>query len=165
MNDIKNRVGYFKRGIVVSCEFAALAKSDEAAALVLAEHRQYRQACYCLLQAMEKWIRSKIFTIVNADIEYFRSKNKSHSVESAIEFLLEIIAPDDLKRRQVMRQLKEYVLGDIHYAQVHNNLRYPYFSEKHQNHSLLEVKEDDFNALKQRLDRLKLFLADINGLA
>ena len=69
-------IGRFRHKVKVSVEYANTSKSDEAAAQALAQSGHYRQACYFLIQAIEKAIRSKIFTLVNPNLEYFREKIK-----------------------------------------------------------------------------------------
>ena len=105
---------------------------------------------------------AKIFSIVNPNLEYFRKKNQSHSLESAIQFLLEIISSSDpLIKKQIEQQLS-CVLGDTRYSQLHNNLRYPAYFTKYDSYSILEIKLKDYNILKERLNLLKDFLNDLH---
>ena len=155
-------IGKFRHKVNVSCEFSQLSKSVELAATYLAAGGHFKQASYFLIQAIEKSIRSKIFSLVNPNIEYFRDKNKTHSVESAIEFLIEIISTDDLIKEQISNQIKLHVLGKTNYSQLHNNLRYPSYFKKYDSYSALDVSEEDFNELKRRLNLLRKFLEDLN---
>lgn len=156
------QIGKLRHRVNVSSEFSQLAKNDELAAICLAASGHFKQACYFLIQAIEKSIRSKIFSLVNPNIEYFREKNKTHSVESAIEFLIEIVSTDEITKEQISNQINFHVLGKTNYSQIHNNLRYPFYSKKYDTHSVLDVTRNDFNELKRRLDLLKKFLEDLN---
>ena len=158
-------IGCFRHQINVSAEYANTSKSDEAAAQALAQLGHYRQACYFLIQAIEKAIRSKIFTLVNPNLEYFREKNKSHSIESAVSFLIDIIATDEIIKAQVSKQIYEHVLGGTHYSRLHNNLRYPAYFKKYDSYSMLDLVEKDYDFLKQRLNNMRLFLSDIDRVA
>lgn len=155
-------IGKLRYKVNVSSEFKALAKSDETAAEALASQGQYRQACYFIIQAMEKNIRHKVFTLVNPNIEYFRDRNRSHSLDDAADFLIEIISNDQVIQGQVSKQLKEHVLGDTRYNTLHNNLRYPWYFKKYDSYSVLEVNYEDYSRLKSRLDSLKIFLDDLH---
>lgn len=155
-------IGKFRHKITVSSEFFELSKSDEVAARILANQGQFRQACYLLIQAMEKAIRAKIFSLVNANLEYFRDRNRTHSLESAIEFLIEIVSTDALVRAQISLQLKTHVLGNTKYGQLHNDLRYPSHFKKHDSYSIIEVEKPDFDILNTRLTLLRKFLDDLH---
>ncbi len=155
-------IGKFRHKINVSSEFAQLSRDDEAAADSLAEKGQLRQACYFIIQAMEKAIRAKIFTLVNPNIEYFRDRNRTHSLDSAVEFLIEIISTDKLVQKQVSLQLNTHVLGDTKYGHLHNNLRYPAYFKRYDSYSTLDVEVSDFEKLKTRLQLLRKFLNDLH---
>ncbi|KAB7663902.1 HEPN domain-containing protein [Plesiomonas shigelloides] len=155
-------IGKFRNNVSVSTEFAQLSRDDEAAADLLAERGQLRQACYFIIQAMEKSIRAKIFTLVNPNIEYFRDRNRTHSLDSAVEFLIEIISTDNIIQNQVSLQLKSHVLGNTNYRYLHNNLRYPTYSHKYDTYSTLTVSLSDFTKLKNRLLLLRVFLNDLH---
>lgn len=155
------RIGKFRHKISVANEFAKLSKSDELVASLLAEKGEYRQACYFIIQAMEKSIRAKIFDLVNPNIEYFREKNRSHSLDSAVNFLLEIVGADKTTQQQVSTQLNSYVLGNIKYNHLHNNLRYPMYSKRYDSYSMLDIDKHDFDLLQRRLDSLNDYLKDL----
>ncbi|MDN3562080.1 HEPN domain-containing protein [Vreelandella neptunia] len=155
-------IGKFRHQINVSNEFSQLSRDDEEAACMLAEKGHFRQACYCIVQAMEKLIRAKIFSLVNANIEYFRIRNQTHSIDSAVDFLIEIISNDQTIREQVSSQLKYHVLGDTKYSYLHNNLRYPSYFNKYNSYSILEVDFRDFELLMNRFKLLKKFLHDLH---
>jgi HEPN domain-containing protein len=138
------RLGSLRHNIDVSAEFSPLSREDEAVAASLASVGHHRQACYFVVQAMEKAIRAKIFSLVNASIEYFRDKNRSHSLDSAVEFLIEIVSTNPTVREQVSRQLNQAVLGDTRYGALHNDLRYPVYFKRNNSHSVLTVSASDY---------------------
>lgn len=158
-------IGNFRHRINVASEFEKLSKADECTANILAGNKEYRHACYFVVQAMEKSIRAKIFNLVNPNVEYFRERNRTHSLESAAEFLIEIVSTDNLVQEQVSNQLYDHVLGKTQYSRLHNNLRYPTYFKKYDSYSMLDVGECDFNELKIRLDSLKSFLNDLHKIA
>ena len=155
-------LGKFRHKINVASEFKELSKADTSVAELLAENKEYRHACYFIIQAMEKAIRAKIFNLVNPNIEYFRERNRTHSLESAVEFLIEIVNSDKLVQEQVSKQLNEHVLGKTKYNHLHNNLRYPSYFKKYDSYSIFEVGECDYKELKLRLDSLNNFLNDLH---
>lgn len=162
---MKKRVGSFTHNVNAPNSYKDLANSDEKVARLLFEHCEYRQSCYYILQSMEKLIRSKIFTLVDAKNEYFRNRNRSHSVEDAISFLVDVISPNDVVKDQVNEQLRMHVLGDTKYNHLHNNLRYPNYFQKYNSYSQFQVNKSDTEVLFQRLESLKIFIRDINAIA
>lgn len=90
-----------------------LAIEDEEVAKKLKQNSEFRHSIYFYIQAMEKYIRSKIFTLVNPELEYYREKNKHHSIGNAIDFLIEIIRSDTQSQEQLKQQLNEYFVEDI----------------------------------------------------
>lgn len=130
-------IGKLRHRVNVAAEFLQLAREDERASEHLADNQQYRQACYFTIQAMEKFIRAKVFTLVNPNLEYFREKNRSHSLESAVDFLIEIVSDQEIVREQVSAQLKNHVLGNTRYNHLHNNLRYPTYFQRYDSYSVL----------------------------
>ncbi|MFQ2616846.1 HEPN domain-containing protein [Aeromonas caviae] len=159
------RIGSFRKKVNASQEYLSLARSDEIAAEKLSQVECYRQACYFIIQAMEKYIRAKIFGIVNPKLGFFREENRSHSLDSAVEFLVKVISSDPVIQQQVLKQLSEYVLGDTKYNHLHNNLRYPVYFSNLDSYSMLYVGRDDYNRLFERLSSLKSFLNDIDKLS
>lgn len=155
-------IGTFRHQVDVASEFTKLSKEDEAAAAALAQSNYFRQACYFLIQAMEKSIRAKIFTLVNPNLEYFRNRNRSHSLDAAVEFLVEIISTEKVVQEQVYKQLSTYVLGNTKYNHLHNNLRYPTYFDRFDAYSTLDIDYKDYETLKKRLQSLRLFLVDLH---
>lgn len=169
----KKHIGKLRYSVEVSSEYQNLSRSDEISAEILAKEKQYRQACYFVIQAMEKAIRAKIFTLVNANLPYFRDRNRSHSVEDAVGFLIEIISTDETVKMQIANQFAYVVFGlggysdltqNSYYSRLHNNLRYPTYWIKKDNYAILEVGKEDYELLKNRLDTLKSFLKDLDRL-
>ena len=155
-------IGKFRHKINVASEFAQISKEEEVAADSLAAVGHFRQACYFLIQAIEKAIRAKIFTLVNPNLEYFRERNRTHSVASAVEFLIEIVSTDKLIQEQVSKQISYYVLGKTEYSKLHNDLRYPAYFRKYDSYSTLDVNQNDYDELKNRLSVLRKFLDDLH---
>lgn len=162
---MKNNIGRFKHKVNASLSYQQLSESDEKAAIILYDNGAYNQACYYAIQAMEKVIRAKIFTLVDANNSYFRDRNKSHSVEDAVSFLIEVISSNEAVKIQVNNQLKEHVLGITKYNFLHNNLRYPVFFKNYNSYSLLEVEKEDARELLDRLKLLKTFIKDIDSIS
>jgi len=157
-------IGKFRHRVNESDEFYHLAEEEEQAAVTLAQAGHYRQACYFLIQAMEKFIRAKIFSLVNPNLEYFRDRNRTHSLDAAVNFLVEVVSSDKVVQEQVFSQLNNHVLGNTKYRQLHNNLRYPTYFAKHDSYSMLDVQKCDFDVLSHRLLVLKKFLRDMHKL-
>lgn len=155
-------IGRFRRNVVVATEFLQLAQEDEEIGRLLNDRGKYRHAMYFLLQAMEKYVRAKIFTIVDGKNAYFRNKHRDHSIEEAIDFFVEIVSLNEDIRRQVREQLDRYVLAGVNFGLLHNDLRYPFYSERFNSYSCLEVTKQDAESLMQRLHFLKRFLQDVD---
>ena len=155
-------LGKLNHNINVSEEFKSLSVSDEYAANILFVNGAYKQSSYYIIQAMEKLIRSKIFTLVDAKNEYFMDRNRTHSLEDAADFLIDILGTNEIVKKQVSNQLYKFVLGDTKYNYLHNNLRYPFYSKKFNSYSSLDFEKSDASILLGRLDSLKKFLKDIN---
>ena len=157
------RIGSLKKNVVLSDELKKLAEDDARTANICAASGSYRIACYLLIQAMEKEIRSRIFALINPQLKYFREKSRTHSLDSAIELLIEMkSAGDSLKRDHITSLVKEHILGGVKYNQLHNNLRYPFYSEKSLMYFALEASFDDYKVLSEKLRSLKSFLKDLH---
>jgi hypothetical protein len=65
-------------------------------------------------------------------------------------------------RKQVREQLDKYVLDGIKFSLLHNDLRYPFYSERFNAYSSLDVTPEDTETLLQRLHFLKRFLQDVD---
>ncbi len=156
------RIGKFTHNLTqVADEYLAVAKHDEKIGNQLIVHREYRHGIYFLIQAMEKYVRASIFRLVNPNTAYFRERTRTHDVDELIVFLIEIISADELIRQQIKTQLDEYVLQGVWFGKLHNDLRYPKYSEKYENYSLLQVTSNDAQIVSSRLQLLKKYLADL----
>ena len=100
----------------------------------------------------------KVFGIVNPKLGFFREENRSHSLDSAVEFLVKVISSDPVIQQQVLKQLSVYVLGDTKYNHLHNNLRYPVYFSNLDSYSMLDVSREGYQMLCNRLSLLKSFL-------
>jgi hypothetical protein len=148
----------------VADEYQRLAVEDEEVGCFLLAHHKYRHAVYCFVQAMEKYVRFKIFTLVNADLEYFRNRTRTHNVDDLLGFLVEIVSANPLIQEQVHNQLDHFVLEGVRFGKLHNDLRYPVFMEKSQAYARLQVEKHDAELALQKLENLKIFLRDIDRL-
>ncbi|BAY68060.1 hypothetical protein ACN23B_12250 [Anabaena sp. FACHB-709] len=155
-------IGKLNHNVNVSQEYEKLAREDEKVGLLLQEQGEHRHSIYFLIQAMEKYVRAKIFTFVDAKNPYFRKRERTHSIEDALDFLIEVISGNTVIREQVKNQLREYVVGEIKFNWLHNNLRYPFYSERYNSYSSFEITSHDNDVIAQKLKALKAFLADID---
>lgn len=157
-------IGKVHHNINVANEYKSLAEKDEHVAIFLKSNKEYRHSIYFFVQAMEKYIRSKIFTLVNPNLDYFRKKNQNHSLSNAIEFLIEIISADSTVQNQIKRQLNEYVFENINFQKLHNNLRYPFYNTKFNSYSSVEFTLNDCEIIQKKLNDLKTYLEQLNRL-
>jgi hypothetical protein len=148
----------------VSAEYRTLAESDEKVGQLLIGQGQYRHGIYFLIQAMEKYVRSTIFGLVNPNTDYFRQRTLTHNLDDLLAFLREIICSNAELREQVRLQMQDHVLGGIKFGALHNDLRYPNFDERRRSYSLLSVGRQDADITLERLQTLKRFLKDIHQL-
>lgn len=159
-----NSIGKLIKNVDVAETYKQLALHDEEVAKKLYYIGEYRHSIYFFIQSMEKLIKAKIYTLVNPNIPYFRDHNKDHSLDKSIDFLLEIISTDDNIRNQVREQIYKYVLKDIKYNQLHNDLRYPFYSSKYNNFCLLEFSAMDCLIIENNLNSLKTYLNQLDRL-
>lgn len=157
-------LGKIRHNIDVSSEYYSLAKKDENVAILLKNNGEYRHSIYFFIQAMEKYIRAKIFTLVNPNIEYFRERNRSHSLDDAIIFLIDIISTDDNVKQQVNKYFNDYVFENIKFNKLHNNLRYPHYSAKYNSYSNLDFNWNDCDFIEKKLFILKNYLDQLQRL-
>lgn len=158
---MQSRIGVYRRDVEVSAEYKRLAEEDERVATLLFEKDQYRHAMYWIIQAAEKYLRSKIFSIVDPKNQYFRERNRNHSVEEAAMFLAEVAAVDQQTRGHIKQQLHTFVTQDVRFNILHNELRYPTYFERHGHYSCLTVDQADAKRLFDKLRWLKSYLQAI----
>ena len=154
----RRELGKFRHNIDVTAEFLRIAREDEQTGIILKNAGRYRQSMYFILQAMEKYVRAKIFSMVDARNQYLRQEQRNHVLQGAVEDLIRIYSGDEHIRLQITQQLRDYVLGDIKFEYLHNDLRYPHYSSRFSSYSCFEVNEADCELLIHKLAVLKKFL-------
>lgn len=142
--------------------YQTLAEHDEQVGRWLIDQGHYRHAVHLLLHAMEQFVRSAIFCLVNPEHPYFRQRTMTHGLDQLLEFLLEISCTDSVQRTQVWRQLQDHVVGGITFANLPHALYTPTIDACDQTLTLLNVNRQDAERVLQRLQVLKRFLKDIH---
>jgi HEPN domain-containing protein len=146
----------------ISLEYRKLALEDEEVGKLLYDNGRYRHSVYFYLQAMEKYVRARIFSLVNPDTEYFRNRVRTHNLDELLDFLVEVVSSKNNVREQVKGQLEQFVLGGVKFGMLHNDLRYPIYSEKYHSYSLLLIEKEDAEFINVKLQSLKAFIRDID---
>lgn len=164
MNRPVKRIGVRKQITDVSSEYLRFAAEDENAGQCLMTSGHYRHAAYFFIQAMEKYVRAKIFQLVNPDTEYFRERTRTHNLDDLLEFLIEIVGTTPIIRDQVKSQLENNVLEGVRFGMLHNDLRYPYYRDKFGTHEIISMSGEDAEICHQKLVRLKPFVREIDRL-
>lgn len=157
-----SNIGTINREVDISYEYYNLALEDEKVAILLKNKGEYRHSIYFFIQAMEKYIKSKIFTLVNPNLEYYINKNKHHSLDDSIEFLIEVISPDENIRNQVKLYFNKYVFKDLSFRNLHNNLRYPFYDRSRGYYNIIKFDIEDCRYIEEMLENLKKYLKDLN---
>lgn len=157
-----SNIGTINREVDISYEYYNLALEDEKVAILLKNKGEYRHSIYFFIQAMEKYIKSKIFTLVNPNLEYYINKNKHHSLDYSIEFLIEVISPDENIRNQVKLYFNKYVFKDLSFRNLHNNLRYPFYDRSRGYYNIIKFDIGDCKYIEEMLENLKKYLKDLN---
>lgn len=156
-------VGKPIRNVDASSEYYELASTDERVGLMLMEKGEHRHSILLLIQAMEKYTRAKIFSIIDAKNQHFREDERDHDFVKALKKLVLILSKKDaFLGEQVQKQIDNYVVGDIKFNHLHNNLRYPYYSERFNTYSAMQYNRADNEVIAQRLVALKQFLEGID---
>ena len=148
----------------ISYGYYQLAQIDEEVADNLLRIEKYRHSMYFYIQAMEKYIRARIFEI-NSN-KHFIEHNKDHRLDNAIKTLIEILGGDELAKQHMEKHLFENVLGGIKFGSLHNQLRYPFYIEENKRSvfKMLKVEKQDVLFIRDRLSCLKAFLNDLQKL-
>jgi hypothetical protein len=161
--DMNKHLGKIQYGINVAEEYENLANEDEMAARSLKNLGQFRHSIYFFVQAMEKHIRSRIFSLVNPNNEYFMKRNKNHSINDAITFLIEIISNNELVKIHIKSQIEKIFAG-INFQFLHNNLRYPFYSERHDDYSIIHFSLEDCLFIENTNEVLRKYLMGLGRL-
>ena len=144
MNNPSRFIGKLNHNIQnVADEYHQLALEDEEVGRFLLASRRYRHAVYFFVQAMEKHVRFKIFTLVNADTEYFRNRTRTHNLDDLLNFLVEIVNGNQIIQDQVRNQLDSFVLEGVRFGKLHNDLRYPFYIEKLNSCAMVQIEKSD----------------------
>jgi hypothetical protein len=155
-------IGKPRHRVDVSDELQRIAEEDEKSGIVLMESGLYRNAMYFYIQSMEKRVRSQTFKLVDPYNPYWRNINQHHDLYSSVNFLVEALGMDTLVAKQVEEMINKYIIGNINFRMLHNNLRYPYFSEKHNTYSCISYYEEDCSSIYDKLNFLKNLLNDLD---
>jgi HEPN domain-containing protein len=147
----------------VTFQYRALAEEDERVGRQLLEQGAYRQAAYLIVQAMEKYVRVRIFAVINPTFPLYQRRTRTHDLDDLLDFLLEIVVSEDI-REQVRSQLKDHVLGGVRFNELHNDLRYPIWLSKRRSYASLQIDRAAAETVVKRLEALKQFLAGLDRL-
>jgi HEPN domain-containing protein len=154
-------IGKFTRIKNLSEEYQNLAQQDERVGMNLFSTGEYRHATYFLIQAIEKYLKSKIFSIADGGNKYFRESQRHHSVKKAAFSLVEVIT-DKLVREQVRSQLNDFVLYGVHFEDLHNDVRYPHYFAARNLFASLSVSKGDAESVCERLKWVKEFIRGLS---
>ncbi len=135
----------------VAAEYRTLTQEDEQVGKLLIGRQQYRHGVYFLVQAMEKYVRSTIFGLVNPNTAYFRQRILTHNLDDLLAFLREIVCGNVELREQIRLQMQDHVLGRVKFGALHNDLRYPKFDERRGSYFVLQVERKDADTVYARL--------------
>jgi dGTP triphosphohydrolase len=152
-------IGSLLKVVRVSDEYQKVAEEDEQIARLLLSQHRHRHAIYFALQAMEKFVRARIYQLMDPFDPEVIQNQRHHSVDEAIRFLISKVMKDDpLALEQAKEQLNQYL--DLNFSHLHNNVRYPFISRNQYN--WLKVGYTDAEAMMQHLEFLKNVLRGID---
>ena len=148
--------------------YFALAEDDEQAACQLKDAGHFRQSMYFAIQAMEKYLRYAIFSEISGNDAgesgvTYRERTWTHELDTLIGILLEVYTErigDDRVSEQIREQFDRLVLEGTRFGQLHNDVRYPRYSTRHSDYTLVEYDGTDVASLLRKLERLKRFVTD-----
>lgn len=166
MHQIGKRTS-LKSSLDVANEYNTISEKNLKAARLLMKNEMYNEAYYYFIQSMEKSIKKKICEIIDVTNPYFAGqlKNLGHSLDNAVEFLLKLVSGNNsVLYEQIKKQIVAGVLLDIRFSSIHNNVRYPYFSQYKNEYSFLYVTYNDCLEIEQMEKRLKKFLNELHRL-
>ena len=141
-----------------------IALSNEHSADILLKSNIYNEASYMYIQAMEKFVKEQICRRVDVTNQYFakRIRDTGHQLDKSIEFLVEICSGNNVAlKEQLKTQLIHNVMGDMRFSAIHNNLRYPQYSEKFKNYTMIEFSQKDCIHLRDMTNKLIKFMNDL----
>jgi hypothetical protein len=146
-------------------EYLRLAREDEDTGRYLARSARHRHAIYFLVQSMEKYVRAKAFLFVDPTDRNVRDMYHNHSLDDALDLLIEVVAGDSYVKQQINQQIQDFLIEELRFEWIHNNLRYPFYLERVAAFQVLDVASKDSDFMIQRLDWLKRFLNDLDQLS
>jgi HEPN domain-containing protein len=144
----------------VSSEYIRLAQEDEQAAALLTTAGKYRHAVYCVLQAMEKYIRSKVPRTEDHRDGYLADKHTSHSIQEAMKLFLKNASADPQLWRRATEELRTGLIATNKLDLLQNSLGYLFYSERTHSYWSWDVEKVDVDLLMHQLHLLKTFLQD-----
>ena len=99
------------------------------------------------------------------EIPFFKlslTKGTLYSLDYSIEFLIEVISPDENIRNQVKLYFNKYVFKDLSFRNLHNNLRYPFYDRSRGYYNIIKFDIEDCKYIEEMLENLKKYLKDLN---
>lgn len=153
-----------KDSLEVSYEYKKIAEDNLKAAQLLMKNGLYNDAYYCFIQSMEKSIKGRICEIIDVANPYYADQMRDigHSLDNAVCFLLRLIAGNnEVMFEHIKKLMVEDVLKGIHFSAVHNNVRYPYYSQYKKKHEYLVMSYSDCVEIEKMEKNLKIFLAEL----
>ncbi|HHD2753883.1 TPA: HEPN domain-containing protein [Clostridium perfringens] len=156
---------YVNEGVNMANVFLEISQEDERAANILFENKQYNQAVYFCIQAMEKYVKFFICQKVDISNKYFANKIREtgHSIDNSIDFLIEIVAGNDkLLREQISNQIRNQIFQGEKLSRLYNAVRYPFYYEKSESYKIVNMSKRDCEEIFDMLKALKRMLQDLN---
>ena len=143
-----------------------IAKQDEIAANNLVKCGLFNQAGYFYIQAMEKYIKSRIslwINVMNPFLADEMSKTIGHSLDESLSLLIKVFAGNnELLALQMNQQIFSGILKEIRFEYLHNSLRYPIYIKRYGDYISISLKKSDCEKLHETLQRLKTYLDGLN---
>lgn len=166
MNKNHIRLGkrhYSSASIEIAEQFEKIAVKDEKSADILYVNALYNQSAYFYIQAMEKYIKSYISRKIDITNQFYADKFREmgHSLDKSVEFFIEIMTGNSpVLRSQMEYQIKEVILKNVRFSQLHNNLRYPFYLKTNAEYGVDEMGRVDCEELRSMCRNLKKYLSD-----
>ena len=158
------RTTYINNGIDMANIFFNISQEDEKTSKILYEKGYYNQSVYFCIQSMEKYVKFFICKKVDISNKYFANKIREtgHSIDSSIDFLIEIIAGNDnLLREQISNQIKNQILHGVKLSRLYNAVRYPFYNEYNKSYKILKMSLIDCKEMYMMFEALKKMLQDL----